>query len=99
MAKKLDMVIPPNLVDEVAKEVIDTSLNDISERKYPFTRFQMPNGIDVARNIGKGHNCDIYCCNSLEAARELRTELIKSLELLNYYIAQVEETGEIRYVR
>lgn len=67
-------------------------------KNKPFTRFEKPEGVELIDSVSKD-NTIMICCKDLETARKLRTEVIKSLELLNFYIDQVEETGEIRYVR
>lgn len=95
MKKKLDMVVPSHLVDEIVSE-----MKDFAQIEMPFTRLYWPDKINLVKNIRPDKpNLDMIYCEDLESARKLRTELIRSLELLNYYIDQVEETGEIRYVR
>lgn len=72
--------------------------NNIKDRKFPFTRFEKPDKVNIVSNVSK-ENMHMICCESLESARKLRKEIIESLELLNFYIDQVEEIGYIRFVR
>lgn len=100
--KKLDMVIPgdvvtTDLVKELSNEV-KLSKDKPFTRFDKLTRFDKPDGVEFINKVSR-ENCIMICCKDVESARKLRTELIKSLELLNYYIDQVEQTGEIRYVR
>lgn len=81
-------------------EEMEKELENVEERKYPWTRIEWPEKITIVKHLKPAQDSiDVVCCDSLEAARELRTELIKSLELLNFYIDQVEKEGHIRYVR
>lgn len=101
---KLDMVVPA----EIHKEVVESMTFDLNVAKdKPFTRFELPDGVATVEYpkakdsvvCYKDHTQHIWTCENLEAARNLRTELIKSLELLNFYIDQIDKDGEIRYVR
>lgn len=93
--------------DSVRKVFGGSVDDDMIYRKTPFTRFERPDGIEIIKyhkafdSVVVYKNAEIYmlCCEDLASAKKLRTELIKSLELLDFYIDQVEESGEIRYVR
>lgn len=75
--------------------------------KAPFTRFELPDDVEVVMLpkafdsvvVYKDHKIHMFICKDLNAARQLQSELITSLELLNFYIQQVEKDGKIRYTR
>ena len=77
------------------------------EEKKAFTRFELPDGVEVVKYkkpsdsvvVYKSHEVFMLTCEDLQSAKSLRTELITSLELLNFYINQIEKDGKIRYVR
>jgi hypothetical protein len=69
--------------------------DNVLELEFPFTRFELPDGIEMKEVNGVWM---VYCKN-IESSRLLRTELIKTLELLNFYIDQMDQRGEIQFFR
>jgi hypothetical protein len=71
------------------------SERNIFEVEFPFTRFEKPEGVEIE----SVHGTDMIYSKDLRTARKLRTELIKSVELLDFYIYQMEEIGKIQHYR
>lgn len=82
-------------------------VKDVTESNLPFTRIEIPDGVEITKFkkaddsvvVYKKHELHLLKCESIESAKKLRHEIIKSLELLDFYINQIEETGKIRYAR
>ena len=99
-----------DIKDPAIKAMVEDSLIDqmsTGAPRNPFTRFELPDDVDTVEfpNASdsfvkyKRHRTTMYCPKDLQAAKNLRTELLYSLELLNFYIDQVEKEGRIRYTR
>jgi hypothetical protein len=68
---------------------------NVLELEWPFTRFELPENVEVKEVDGVW----MVYCKSAESARELRTQIIKSLELLNFYVDQIDYEGKINFFR
>lgn len=101
----LKKIQDPELREMVEHSIIDEMRDN--KPKTPFTRFELPDGIDILEYPKasdsvvkyKRHSTMLFSCNDIESARKLRTELLYSLELLNFYIDQAEGPEGIRYLR
>ena len=51
------------------------------------------------RNPGEYINTVMFWCKDVDAANLLRKELEDGIELLDFYTKQMEESGEIKFVR